>query len=47
MAGPMGATNNEPLDIRKLVRSKSKTANDAIFVALKAAHKEKKKEEGH
>jgi hypothetical protein len=27
----------------KLVRSKSKTANDAIFVALKAAHQEKKK----
>jgi hypothetical protein len=29
----------------KLVRSKSKTANDAIFAALKAAHQEKKKEE--
>jgi hypothetical protein len=30
----------------KLVRSKSKTANDAIFVALKAAHQEKKKKKG-
>jgi hypothetical protein len=30
----------------KLIRSKSKTANDAIFAALKAAHQEKKKKNG-
>jgi hypothetical protein len=30
----------------KLIRSKSKTANDAIFATLKAAHQEKKKKNG-